>query len=150
MNETWDSLSPLQKEAIIQAYKESIKPDIPLWYENGKLNEVMYVEAFLNEMPLFCVNNRLYTSEGTPVNEDSLASRIMNQLSAYLTTGLPKRVSSLMDSIRLRCFREAPLMPTDRINVSNGTLFTDGTFSDEKMFCLGRLPVLKVLHGKLS
>ncbi len=141
MNETWDSLSPLQKEAIIQAYKESIKPDVPLWYENGKLNEVMYVEALLNEMPLFCVNNRLYTSEGMPVNEDRLASRIMNQLSAYMTTGLPKRVSSLMDSIRLRCFREAPLMPTDRINISNGTLFTDGTFSDEKMFCLGRLPV---------
>ena len=141
MNNEWNNLTAAQKEAAIKAYEATLKPDIPVWYEGGKLNEVLYVEALLNDMPLFCVNNRLYMSDGIPVNEDYLASKIINQLSGYLTVGLPKRVSSIIDTLKLRCYRETPTSDTDRIHVINGTLYTDGTFSEDKQFCLGRLPV---------
>lgn len=141
MSNGWESLTAEQKEAAIRAYENSLKTEVPIWYEGGKLNEVMYVEALLKDMPLFCVNGRLYMKDGTPVNEDHLASRIINQLSGYLTVGLPKRVSGIIETIKLRCYMEEPIPRTDRVHVSNGTLYIDGRFCPDKEFCLGRLPV---------
>ena len=59
----------------------------------------------------------------------------------YLSSGLAKRVSGLLEMVRLEAY--VPNLPVqeDRIHVSNVTLFLSGKFSEEKDFCRNRLPV---------
>lgn len=62
-------------------------------------------------------------------------------LRPYLRCGLAKRASALLEMLKLEAY--APNLPVheDRLHVSNGTLFLNGVFTEEKEFCRNRLPV---------
>ena len=47
-----------------------------------------------------------------------------------------------MQTIKLEAYSEPLPLQTDRIHVANGTLFLNGEFSEQKDFCLNRLPVI--------
>ena len=47
-----------------------------------------------------------------------------------------------MQTIKLEAYSESLPLQTDRIHVANGTLFLNGEFSEQKDFCLNRLPVI--------
>ena len=115
--------------------------EFPEWYDGKKVNEAKFCEAFLREHPMKSVNGTFFTVEGRVTDEDKLRREIYEMLKPYFSTGLGKRVSSLLDALRLEAY--APDLPIqrDRIHVANGTLFLDGTFSGEREFCRNRLPV---------
>lgn len=60
----------------------------------------------------------------------------------YVTSGLARKVEQLLQTIKLEAYSEPLPLQTDRIHVANGTLFLDGEFSEQKDFCLNRLPVI--------
>lgn len=66
---------------------------------------------------------------------------IYEMLRPYLRCGLAKRASALLEMLKLEAY--APNLPVheDRLHVSNGTLFLNGVFTEEKEFCRNRLPV---------
>ena len=60
----------------------------------------------------------------------------------YVTSGLARKVEQLLQTIKLEAYSEPLPLQTDRIHVANGTLFLNGEFSEQKDFCLNRLPVI--------
>ena len=90
--------------------------DPPVWLEGKHVNEVRFCECFLNEHPMKSVNGTFFTTEGRVSDENHLKKEIYDRLKPYFSSGLTKRVASLLDTMRLECY--APDLPIqyDRIH----------------------------------
>lgn len=82
-----------------------------------------------------------FTKDGIVPDEALLKKQIYEEMKAFVTTGLSKKVSGLLEVLRMECCVESLPIQEDRIHVENGTLYLDGSFSEEKAFCRNRLPV---------
>ena len=97
--------------------------------------------AFLAEHPMICINGTFFTKEGRVTDENRLRKEILDWIEPYIASGLSKKITSLLDMLRVKCY--APPLPvyTDRIHLANGTYHLSGEFTPEKDFCVNRLPV---------
>lgn len=114
---------------------------VPEWVDGKKIDEVQFCSEFLKEHPMLSVNGTFFTMDGLVSDENLLKKEIYDSIKQYITTGLPKKVSNLLEVLRMECCTEGLPLYQDRIHVANGTLFLDGSFSEEKDFCRNRLPV---------
>ena len=72
---------------------------------------------------------------GIVADEDSLKKMILDELKDHIGSGLPKKVNTLLEVLRLEASIDSLPMYQDRIHVANGTWFLDGSFSSEKNYC---------------
>ena len=114
---------------------------VPEWIEGQKINEVLFCEEFLQQYPMVSVGGTFFTVEGLVSDENLLKRRIYDRIKHHVTTGLPKKVSNLLEVLRMECCTGNLPLHQDRIHLANGTLFLDGSFSGAKDFCRNRLPV---------
>ena len=108
---------------------------------DGKLDETAVCREILRERPIICCNGRFFTEDGMMADEAPLRNDIFQRIAPYIRTKVAAKVDNIVDALRVMCWAEPPEPQTDRIHVANGTLFLDGTFSEEKEICLNRLPV---------
>ncbi len=115
--------------------------DFPDWFDGEHIDEVLFCQDCLTKHPMKCVRDRLFTVDGAVEDERQIGQLILREISGYVITGLAKRVSNLLASIKLLAYSPPLPIETDRIHVANGTYFMDGQFSQEKDFCNNRLSV---------
>ena len=113
----------------------------PAWVDGKKINEVLFCEDYLKQYPMVSLNGTFFTVDGWVSDENLLKKQIYDFLKPYVSTGLPKKVSNLLEVLRMECCTEDLPLQADRIHVANGTLFLNGTFTEVKEFCRNRLPV---------
>ena len=117
----------------------------PDWVdEKKKINEVLFCAEFLRDHPMISINGAFFTVEGRIFDETRLKKTIYDCIKPYVTSGIAKKVTNLLEVMRMECCEQELPMYLDRIHVANGTVFLDGTFSEEKAFCRNRLPVAYV------
>ena len=115
---------------------------VPDWVdEKKKINEVLFCTEFLRDHPMISINDAFFTVNGRIFDENRLKKAIYNRIKPYVTSGIAKKVTNLLEVIRMECCEGELPMYLDRIHVANGTVFLDGSFSEEKVFCRNRLPV---------
>ena len=121
--------------------KHEYAGELPFWYDGKSVNEVGFCEEFLQQHPMVCVGGSFFTKDGRITDEESVRKKIYEMLRPFLTCGLAKRASGLLEMVKLEAY--VPNLPVheDRIHVANGTLFLGGKFRAEKEFCRNRLPV---------
>jgi putative DNA primase/helicase len=90
---------------------------------------------------MICVEDQFYTVEGRVTDEAKIRQTIYQELRSHCQTGLSKRISNLLELLKLEA--NAPPLPLhkDRLHVANGTLFLSGRFSPQKEYCANRLAV---------
>ena len=113
----------------------------PFWFDGKKLNEVLFCQQFLEQHPIKSVNGTFFTVNGRINDENRLKKLIYDQIKPYVTSGLSKKITNLLDLLRVESYCPSLPLHRDRLHVSNGTLFLDGRFSPEKDYCRNRLPV---------
>lgn len=114
---------------------------VPEWVDGKKINEVLFCREFLEQHPMVSVGGAFFTVEGLVTDESLLKKQIYDMIKHHITTGLWKKVSNLVEVLRMECCVDTLPLYEDRIHMANGTLFLDGSFSEEKDFCRNRLPV---------
>lgn len=114
---------------------------VPEWVDGKKINEVLFCREFLEEHPMVSVGGAFFTVEGLVSDENLLKKQIYDKIKYHITTGLWKKVSNLVEVLRMECCVDTLPLYEDRIHMANGTLFLDSGFSEEKGFCRNRLPV---------
>ena len=114
---------------------------VPKWVDGKKINEAVFCREFLKDHPMIAVDGTFFCTEGRITDESKLKREILERIEPYTTSGLSRKVQNILDALRLMCYSEPLPIQTDRIHVANGTLFLDGTFKEEKEFCMNRLPV---------
>lgn len=111
------------------------------WMEGKKVNESLFCREYLQEHPMIAISGTFFTVDGRVTDEAKLMRDILEKIEPYVTSGLSRKVQNLLEALRLMCYSDPLPVETDRIHVANGTLFLDGTFREEKVFCMNRLPV---------
>lgn len=115
--------------------------EYPAWFDGKKINETVFCEEFLRDYPMVTVNDAFFTVNGRVHDENRLKKVIYDRIKYYVTSGVAKKVTNLLDVMRMECCTAKLSLYQDRIHVANGTYYLNGTFSPEKDFCRNRLPV---------
>ena len=120
----------------------SRNPLWPDWYNGKKIDEVQFGRAFLEQWPLKCVNGTLYTLDGPVEDESEIKQRILENIEEYVTSGLSKKVTNILETIKLLAFSDPFPIEQDCIHFQNGVYhLPDGSFQESRLFCQNRLPV---------
>ncbi len=110
------------------------------WVDGDNINEVMFCEEFLTSMPLKCINGKFFSVDGIK-SDTEIENEIYSRIKKVINKNLSKKVRQLIDVLKMECYSEELSVQTDRIHLKNGTYFLDGTFTENKEFCINRLPV---------
>jgi len=120
----------------------SRNPLWPDWYNGKKIDEVQFGRAFLEQWSLKCVNGTLYTLDGPVEDESEIKQRILENIEEYVTSGLSKKVTNILETIKLLAFSDPFPIEQDCIHLQNGVYhLPDGSFQESRLFCQNRLPV---------
>ena len=120
----------------------SRNPLWPDWYNGKKIDEVQFGRAFLEQWPLKCVNGTLYTLDGPVEDESEIKQRILENIEEYVTSGLSKKVTNILETIKLLAFSDPFPIEQNCIHLQNGVYhLPDGSFQESRLFCQNRLPV---------
>lgn len=115
--------------------------DAPVWFSDGKVNETLFCEQFIKDHPLKYIKRSFYSVDGRIDDEEQIKNLIYDEVKYYQSYGVAKKVTALLDLLRLECFSPQIPQDCDKIHTLNGTLFLSGKFTKEKEFCAHRLPV---------
>ena len=114
----------------------------PDWVMGDKINELEFCKAFLAMHPMICINGTFFTVDGRVTDENKLKREILRGIEPYVSVGIPKKIASLLDTIRVLAYSEPLPTYNDRIFLDNGTYYLSGEFEPGKDFCMNRLPVV--------
>ena len=112
----------------------------PNWYNGKSINEVEFCTEFVLNRPLKCIGGKLYGIDGE-ISDSEICHDISVMLTEFVTTGISRKVKSLLEALKLFCHSEPIPVAENEIHLLNGILKTDGTWFPEKHFCVNRLNV---------
>lgn len=112
----------------------------PDWLSGSTINEVVFCEEYLRENPMCYSGGAFFTVEGC-ISDEQLKNSIYEKIKRHVANGVAKKVTNLMNVLRLECGQRDLPLQEDRVHVANGTIFVDGRFTTDKEFCQNRLPV---------
>ena len=112
----------------------------PNWYNGKSINEVEFCTEFVQSRPLKCIGGKLYSIDGE-ISDSEICHDISVMLTEFVTTGISRKVKSLLEALKLFCHSEPITVAENEIHLLNGILKTDGTWISEKRFCVNRLNV---------
>ena len=104
----------------------------PEWFTGKTINEPIFCKAFLEKYQLAYTENSFFSPNGKVTDENALRSVIYQMIEPFVMTNVSKKVDDIMRDLRIKAQVKELLSQTDRIHVQNGTLFLDGTFTEEK------------------
>ena len=104
----------------------------PAWIKKGFFNESLFCDDFLSTHQLLYSNGAFFTPEGRVTDTMSLRCEIFDMLRDLIGANIAKRVSNVVDVLKLAAQVEDFPPVTDRIALANGTLYLDGTFQEGK------------------
>lgn len=114
----------------------------PPWFNGQTIHEVIFCQDFLNKHALLYTEDAFFTPDGCMIDEAPLKGMIYTMLEPYATTSVSKKISSIMDLLRITAYTTDFPPQTDRIHLANGTLLLDGTFIPIKeVIVRSRFPV---------
>ena len=114
----------------------------PAWFKKGFFNESLFCDDFLSSHQLLYSNGAFFTPDGRMVDPMPLRCEIFEMMREYVGANLAKKVTNVVDVLKLAAQVEDFPPVTDRIALANGTLHLDGTFQEGKPEIVrNRLPV---------
>ena len=135
-------LSPEQRVALEKTMEKMERASQPeTWFDGSKVNDVLFCEDFLAGHPMKCIHGTFFDVNGAIGDAEQIKAEIYYKIAPYVTSGIAKKATTLLDALRIRCYSPPIPYQTDRIHVANGTYFLSGDFSAQKKFCMNRLPV---------
>ena len=114
----------------------------PAWFKKDFFNESLFCDDFLSTHQLLYSNGAFFTPDGRMVDPMPLRCEIFEMMREYVGANLAKKVTNVVDVLKLAAQVEDFPPVTDRIALANGTLYLDGTFQEGKPEIVrNRLPV---------
>ncbi len=124
------------------ANRQQLEFGTPYWCDGKKINEARFCEAFLACNKIVYSNGSFFTPDGRMSDILPLKSEIYEVLKYFTVDNIPKKVSNIIEVMKLEAqVADLPPQP-DRIHLANGTLMLDGTFTEGRADIVrSRLPI---------
>ena len=110
--------------------KNPQSPDLPIWFDGKNINEALFCEEFLREHRIIFTNRAFFTPDGRVTDDLPLRGEIYESLKSCAVNNIPKKISNIVEVLKLEAQAEDLLPEPDRVHLSNGTLLLDGTFTE--------------------
>lgn len=105
---------------------------MPVWFDGKSINEALFCEEFLQTHKIIFTNGAFFTPKGRVTDELPLRGEIFEELKCCAVSNIPRKISNIVELMKLAALVEDFPPEPDRIHLSNGTLFLDGTFAEGK------------------
>ena len=117
-------------------------PNLPVWFDGTNINEAVFCDEFLSSHKIIYSNRAFFTPDGRVTDDLPLRGEIFERLKCCAVNNIPRKVSNILEVMKLAAqVDDFPPQP-DRIHLSNGTLMLDGSFIPGKPEIVrSRLPV---------
>ena len=113
--------------------KTALPPDgWPAWFDGKSINEALFCQHFLKTHAIIYTENAFFTPEGCMTDDAPLKADIYAMLEDYASTSVTKKISNIIELLKITAHVDELAPQTDRIHLANGTLFLDGRFTHEK------------------
>ena len=122
--------------------EQSREANQPIWFDGKSINEALFCDDFLSRHKIIYTNGAFFTPDGRVTDDLPLRSEIFDELRCCAVSNIPRKISNIVELMKLAALVEDFPPETDRIHLANGTLMLDGTFTEgrpEIVRC--RLPV---------
>lgn len=114
----------------------------PIWFDGSNINEALFCEEFLHERRIIFANGAFFTPDGRVTDDLPLRGEIYEKLKCCAVNNIPRKISNILEVMKLEAQVEDFPPEQDRIHLSNGTLMLDGTFTEGRpQIVRSRLPV---------
>ncbi len=104
----------------------------PDWFTGTSINEGDFCQQFLAQHKLVYTDNAFFTPQGRLMDESLLKKDIYQLVKPYIVTNVTKKITSLIELLKITARTDKLLPQTDRIHLANGTLFLDGRFTTNR------------------
>ena len=122
--------------------EQSREVNQPIWFDGKSINEALFCDDFLSRHKIIYTNGAFFTPDGRVTDELPLRGEIFEELKCCAVSNIPRKISNIVELMKLAALVEDFPPETDRIHLANGTLFLDGTFTEGKPEIVRcRLPV---------
>ncbi len=116
--------------------------NLPIWFDGKNINEALFCEEFLRERRIIFTNGAFFTPDGRVTDDLPLRGEIYEKLKCCAVNNIPRKISNILEVMKLEAQMEDFPPEQDRIHLSNGTLLLDGTFTEGRpQIVRSRLPV---------
>ena len=124
--------------------KKGKMPDmnLPIWFDGQNINEALFCEEFLRERRIIFANGAFFTPDGRVTDDLPLRGEIYDKLKFCAVNNIPRKITNILEVLKLEA--QVPDFPPeqDRIHVANGTLLQNGTFTEGRPAIVrSRLPI---------
>src|SRR5699024_8642034 len=102
---------------------------MPVWFDGKSINEALFCEEFLQTHKIIFTNGAFFTPEGRVTDELPLRGEIFEELKCCAVSNIPRKISNIVELMKLAALVEDFPPEPDRIHLSNGTLVVVGTFA---------------------
>ena len=115
---------------------------LPAWFDGKTINEARFCEHFLQTHRIVFANGAFFTPDGRVTDDLPLRAEIYDTLKSWAISNIAKKITNLLEVLKMEA-QAADLPPQpDRIHLSNGTLLLDGSFTPGRPEIVrNRLPV---------
>ena len=104
----------------------------PDWYDGKNIDETMFCQCFVQNHPIVYCEDAFFTKEGVLYDHSVLKKAIYTVAQPFVHSNVSKKISNLVDLLKIMAFTETLPPQSDRIHLANGTLMLDGTFDEKK------------------
>ncbi len=106
--------------------------DQPVWLDGTTINEALFCEEYISTHKILFANRAFFTPEGRVVDQTPLKAEIYDLLKEWAVSNIPRKISNIVEVLKLAAqVEDFPPDPT-RVNVANGSLDLYGNFSEGK------------------
>ena len=129
--------------------RKLLEMNVPMWFDGKSINEALFCEDFLRTRQIIFANGAFFTPDGRVTDDLPLRGEIFEELKYCAVNNIPRKISNIIEIMKLAAHVEDFAPEADRIHLANGTLKLDGSFTEGRLNIVrSRLPVayLSLIH----
>ena len=124
------------------AKRKSANLDAPIWFDGTNINEALFCDEFLSSRKIIFANGAFFTPDGRVIDDLPLRGEIYEELKCCAVNNIPRKITNILEVMKLAAHVEDFAPEADRIHLANGTLAIDGSFTKGRPNIVrSRLPV---------
>ena len=110
--------------------EQSREANQPIWFDGKSINEALFCDDFLGRHKIIYTNGAFFTPDGRVTDELPLRGEIFEELKCCAVSNIPRKISNIVELMKLAALVEVFPPEAARIHLANGTLFLDGSFTE--------------------
>lgn len=97
----------------------------PVWFDGTNINEALFCDEFLSSRKIIFANGAFFTPDGRVTDDLPLRGEIYEELKCCAVNNIPRKITNILEVMKLAAHVEDFAPEADRIHLANGTLTLD-------------------------